>query len=120
MAAFFAVLLAGAFICLALPERIGGCIFAGLFNRPCPVCGLTHAICFFLEGDCAGSLRFHPLGPLGGCLCVIYLLYFSLVALCHVSPLSWATEVLIFKVSSHMFFVGIYVVWLVHILKYGG
>jgi hypothetical protein len=45
-----------------LPALVGQrCSAARLFHRPCPGCGMTRAVRFFLAGDFGASFHMHPL-----------------------------------------------------------
>lgn len=50
----------------ASPWLAGGplaCPFHWLTGLPCPLCGLTHAWAALAQGDLAGAVAHHPLGP---------------------------------------------------------
>lgn len=40
------------------------CGFLWLTGRPCPLCGMTRALCALVKGDWQAALHFHPLSPL--------------------------------------------------------
>lgn len=54
------------------PPDFSLCGFRWLTGRPCPLCGLTHALCALAKGRAAEALHFHALAPLG------FVLLFSL------------------------------------------
>jgi hypothetical protein len=44
---------------------LGGlCWFRSVFDRDCPLCGMTRSFVALAHGDLAASIRFHPAGPL--------------------------------------------------------
>ena len=40
------------------------CPFRWLTALPCPLCGITRALCALAMGEWSAALSFHPLGPL--------------------------------------------------------
>jgi hypothetical protein len=50
-------------LALASPNRLDDlprlCLFAVVFDRPCPACGTLHALCALLHGDLALALSFN-------------------------------------------------------------
>lgn len=40
------------------------CGFRWLTGRPCPLCGMTRALCSLVKGDWQAALDFHALSPL--------------------------------------------------------
>jgi hypothetical protein len=52
-----------AVLALASPDRLDDlprlCLFARLFQRPCPACGTLHALSALLHGDLAQALSFN-------------------------------------------------------------
>lgn len=40
------------------------CGFYWMTGRPCPLCGLTRALCALAKGNVADALHFHALSPL--------------------------------------------------------
>ncbi len=40
------------------------CLFRHAFGVPCMTCGMTRSLGAFWQGDFAGAVRYHPLGPL--------------------------------------------------------
>jgi hypothetical protein len=47
------------------PPDASVCGFHWLTGRPCPLCGLTHALCALAKGQIGLALYYHPLAPLG-------------------------------------------------------
>ena len=45
------------------PLPIDLCLWHRLTGLPCLGCGMTRSICHLMQGDLAGSLALHPLGP---------------------------------------------------------
>jgi len=46
------------------PPEIPLCGFRWLTGRPCPLCGLTHALCALARGHWTEALHWHALSPL--------------------------------------------------------
>jgi hypothetical protein len=46
------------------PPDLPLCGFRWLTGRPCPLCGLTHAVFSLAKGHVAEALHFHALSPL--------------------------------------------------------
>jgi hypothetical protein len=46
------------------PPELPVCGFRWLTGRPCPLCGLTHAIFALAKGRVGEAIRLHPLSPL--------------------------------------------------------
>jgi hypothetical protein len=55
------------------PFRV--CLFHWLTNRPCPLCGLTRALCALAKGRWDEAVALHPLSPLVFCLFAAVLLW---------------------------------------------
>jgi hypothetical protein len=49
---------------LVTPPDLAICGFRRLTGRPCPLCGLTHAVFALARGHVGDALRFHALSPL--------------------------------------------------------
>jgi hypothetical protein len=49
---------------LFTPPDLPVCAFHWLTGRPCPLCGLTHAVFALAKGHAAEALRTHALSPL--------------------------------------------------------
>ena len=61
----WAALLAGlAVLWMFTPPDLPVCGFRWLTGRPCPFCGLTHAVFALAKGRVAEALRWHVLSPL--------------------------------------------------------
>jgi hypothetical protein len=46
------------------PPELPVCGFRWLTERPCPLCGLTHAVFALAKGRAGEAIRLHPLSPL--------------------------------------------------------
>jgi hypothetical protein len=46
------------------PPEFPLCAFRWITGRPCPFCGLTHAVFALAHGNLAAALRYHALSPL--------------------------------------------------------
>lgn len=40
------------------------CGFLWLTGRPCPLCGMTRALCFLMKGEFSQAIQLHALSPL--------------------------------------------------------
>jgi hypothetical protein len=49
---------------LVIQTRFSICFFRTVFNRPCPLCGMTRAFACAMHGQFAQAGHFHPLWPL--------------------------------------------------------
>jgi hypothetical protein len=49
---------------LFTPPDLPLCAFRWITGRPCPFCGLTHAVFALAKGRLAEALRWNPLSPL--------------------------------------------------------
>jgi hypothetical protein len=68
------ILLAAAWVPLALVGRAHLCVFRNLTGYPCPFCGLTRAFLMLAHGDVVGAWQLAPLGiPLFALTVVIFL-----------------------------------------------
>jgi hypothetical protein len=47
----------------AAGARAWSCPIRAVSGLPCPSCGLTHSLAALARGDLAGSVAYHPLGP---------------------------------------------------------
>ena len=65
-------ILIGAFavFCFVTPPEFPLCGFRWLTGRPCPLCGLTHALFALAKGHFAEALHFHALSPLAAMMLV--------------------------------------------------
>ncbi|HXK04295.1 MAG TPA: DUF2752 domain-containing protein [Verrucomicrobiae bacterium] len=63
---------AGVFAVLYLitPPDLPLCGFRWLTGRPCPLCGLTHALAALSRGQFAEAMRLHALSPLAAAMLV--------------------------------------------------
>jgi hypothetical protein len=60
----FAILAAFAILWAFTPPDLPVCAFRWLTGRPCPLCGLTHAVFALAKGRVGEAIRLHPLSPL--------------------------------------------------------
>jgi len=51
-----------------LPERLDLCGFHWLTGRPCPLCGMTHALTALGMGRWSDAVSFHALSPMAAAL----------------------------------------------------
>ena len=58
------VLGAAAILYFVTPPDLPVCGFRWLTGRPCPLCGLTHALFALAKGHMREAIRFHALSPL--------------------------------------------------------
>ncbi|HEY1497587.1 MAG TPA: DUF2752 domain-containing protein [Candidatus Solibacter sp.] len=59
-----ALLAAFAVLYFFTPPDLPVCAFRWLTGRPCPLCGLTHAVFALAKGRIGEAIRLHPLSPL--------------------------------------------------------
>jgi hypothetical protein len=60
----FIPLFAFAILWAFTPPDLPVCAFRWLTGRPCPLCGLTHAVFALAKGRVGEAIRLHPLSPL--------------------------------------------------------
>jgi hypothetical protein len=56
------------------PPEVPLCGFRWLTSRPCPLCGLTHAMFALAKGHFAEAIHFHALSPLAAAMLVALIL----------------------------------------------